>query len=94
MSAERRVYEVEYKLVFTGSAGDYEADKVTGPVDISADLEKIWANIRETVERNVRDPDDWTLEFRCLKCGEIAFVNDENQAVFACECTTETPDKR
>jgi hypothetical protein len=96
MSSERRIYGVEYKLVFTGYTGEYEVDKVKGPTDISADMKKVWAKIWETVGREVRDtnPDDWTLELSCQKCGEIIFVNDENQAEFACECTTDSPNKR
>ena len=91
MSSERRVYEVGYKLVFTGCAGTFEVDKVDGRVDISADKKKAW----ETIAANVRkmDPSEWELEFYCLKCGEYAHVDEENQAEFSCECTTETPSK-
>jgi hypothetical protein len=91
MSSERRVYEVGYKLVFTGCAGQYEADKVKGPVDISADKKKMWEVIGENVRK--MKPDDWELEIYCLKCGEHVIVDDEDQAEFQCECTTESPDK-
>ncbi len=90
MSSERRVFEVGYKVVFTGSAGTYEADKVKEPIDISADKKKIWEAIGENVRR--MDPDEWELEYHCLKCGEPVIV-DEDRAEFQCECTTESPNK-
>ena len=91
MISERRIYEVGYKLVFTGCAGVYEADKVKEPIDISADLKKVW----EEMGRDVRkmDPSDWELELYCLKCGEFVYLDEENKANFNCECTTESPDQ-
>lgn len=85
MSSERRVYEMGYKLVFTGSAGTYEVDKMKGPFDISGDKKRAWEKIEENVRK--MNPDDWELELRCLKCGELIFVNDDDQAEFQCECT-------
>lgn len=91
MSSEQRVYEVGYKLVFTGCAGTFEVNKAEGPIDISADKKKIWEQIGENVRK--MDPDDWELDFHCLKCGELVYVSDEDQAKFHCECTTESPQK-
>ncbi len=91
MSSERRVYGVGYKVVFTGYAGEYEVDKVVGPVDISADKKRVWEKIGEKVRQ--MSPDDWELEISCAKCGEMVIVDDDDKAEFQCECTTESPGK-
>lgn len=90
MSSERRVYQMGYKVVFTGAAGTFEVDKLKGSFDLSEHKKRAW----EAIEENVRkmNPDDWEFELRCLKCGEHVIVNDNDQAEFQCECTTESPD--
>ena len=84
--SSRRVYEMGYKLVFTGCAGTFEVDQVKGPFDISKDKKRAWEAIGENVRK--MNPDDWELELRCLKCGELVIVNDDDQAEFQCECLT------
>ena len=90
MSSIRRAYEMGYKLVFTGCAGTFEVDKAKGLFDISGDKKRAWESIGGNVRKT--NPDDWELELRCLKCGELVIVNDDDQAEFQCECTAETHD--
>ena len=90
MSSGKRVYEMGYKLVFTGCAGTFDVDKVKGPFDISEDKKRAWEAIGENVRK--MNPDDWELELRCLKCGDLLVVNDNDQAEFQCQCTAETHD--
>lgn len=92
MSSGQRVYEMGYKLIFTGCAGKFEVEGVEGAFDISEDKKRAWEAIGENVRK--MNPDDWELELYCLKCGEHIIVNDDDQAEFQCECTTETQEKR
>lgn len=89
--SEKRVFGVEYKVVFKGSVAPYEVEKKDGPADISPQIEAYWEAIRRDISK--MDMDSWDIELSCERCGEIVYLND-GKAKFECECTTESPDTR
>tara|TARA_Y100000816_G_C25574231_1_gene309342 strand:+ start:74 stop:349 length:276 start_codon:yes stop_codon:yes gene_type:complete len=86
--SEKRVFGVEYKVVFEGYVAPFEVEKKEGPTELGPQVEAYW----EEIKRNIRkmDMNDWQLELSCERCGGLVYL-DEGKVTFECECTTESP---
>ena len=49
--SEKRVFGVEYKVVFEGYVAPYEVEKKEGPTDIEPQIEAYWEAIYPTLKR-------------------------------------------
>jgi len=89
--SEKRVFGVEYKVVFEGYVAPYEVEKKDGPTEIGPQVEAYWEAIRKDISK--MDWKDFELALSCECCGEVVHLYD-GKVTFECECTTETPDPR
>jgi hypothetical protein len=88
--SEKRVFSVNYKAVFEGCVGPYEVDKKEGPTEIRSQIEAYWEEIKRNIHK--MEFSDWNLDAFCERCGGLVYLDDDGNATFECDCTTESPD--
>lgn len=88
VSSKKRRYTVNYKVVFTGHAGVFDAQSSNGRADVKDNQKAAWDQVKKDLQK--LDYDQITYELSCDKCGELVFVPDgESEAQFNCECSFE-----
>ncbi len=88
MSSKKRRYVVEYKVLFTGSAGVFDAQSSGGKADVAENRKAAWEQVKKDLLK--LDYDEISYDLSCEKCGELVFIPDgESEAQFNCDCTFE-----
>lgn len=88
MSNGKRVYQVEYKMTFSGTVSDYEVVDTDGVVDLGKHFDQVQNDIIKQLTQ--LDYNDDELLYACERCGKFMDVFDGDKGKFRCDCTTET----